>query len=80
MTEQTPQEQLERSGKDMHDICSEASDVMRIFFRRLGPSNEVINYFRQSQIDFLKGVRQLIDECIDRTEQPNRKGTKVTVE
>jgi hypothetical protein len=38
------------------------------------------NHFRNSRIEFLKGVRSLIDDRISRLSTDEPKGTRVTVE
>jgi hypothetical protein len=58
----------------------EASDAMRKFFRDTGPSEEARGHFRQSRIEFLKGIRRIIDDRIERVSRSGQKGTHVTVE
>jgi hypothetical protein len=38
------------------------------------------NHFRNSRIEFLKGIRSLIDDRIGRLSTDEPKGTRVTVE
>ncbi len=38
------------------------------------------DHFRQSRIEFLKGIRSVIDHRIDELSRPERKGTTVAVE
>ena len=62
-------------------IFCEASDHMRKFFRNVGPSEEVSNHFRQSRVEFLKGIRRIIDERIERVNKGGApRGTHVVVE
>jgi hypothetical protein len=44
------------------------------------PSDRTRGYFRNSRIEFLKGIRSLIDDRIDRLQQAGAKGTTVVVE
>lgn len=37
-------------------------------------------HFRNSRVEFLKGIRSLIDDRIERMSREERKGTHVTVE
>ncbi len=37
-------------------------------------------HFRNARVEFLKGIRSLIDERIERLAREERKGTHVTVE
>ena len=43
-------------------------------------SDATHGHFRNSRVEFLKGVRSLIDERIARLSKEERKGTHVTVE
>ena len=61
-------------------VVCEASEKIGQFFKEFGPSDEVINHFRQSRIEFLKGIRTLLDERIEHMSRPEQKGTRVTVE
>jgi hypothetical protein len=61
-------------------LCCEASDAIGRFFRAVGPSEKVAEHFRQSRIEFLKGIRAVLDERIEHLGRPQRKGTRVTVE
>lgn len=61
-------------------ICCEASDAIGKLFRAIGPSARVSEHFRQSRIEFLKGIRTLLDERIEHIGQTAHKGTRVVVE
>ena len=43
-------------------------------------SDATRDHFRNSRVEFLKGVRSLIDERIEHLSRHEEKGTKVTVE
>ena len=43
-------------------------------------SDATQNHFRNSRIEFLKGIRSLIDDRISRLSREEVKGTKVVVE
>jgi hypothetical protein len=49
-------------------------------FKKLGPSDEVMQHFRTARIEVLKGIRQAIDERIDDLSRTHQKGTRVVVE
>jgi len=53
---------------------------MNKFAREFGPSDEVRSHFRNSRVEFLKGIRRIIDERISRLSENEQKGSKVTVE
>jgi len=38
------------------------------------------DHFRQARIEFLKGIRSLLDHRIESLAQKNQKGTRITVE
>jgi hypothetical protein len=38
------------------------------------------NHFRNSRVEFLKGLRALLDDRIEHLDREERKGTRVTVE
>ena len=63
-----------------HCICCDASDAIGRLFRAFGPSEKVSEHFRQSRIEFLKGIRSILDERIDRIGRTPHKGTRVVVE
>lgn len=60
-------------------IFCEATDSMKEFLRSRGPSEEARGHFRQARVEFLKGIRRLIDDRIDRVQQSGQ-GTRITVE
>jgi len=60
--------------------CCEVNDAMNRFAREFGPSEEVRSHFRNSRIEFLKGIRRIIDERINRLSANEQKGSRVNVE
>jgi hypothetical protein len=61
-------------------VFCEATDAMKKFLRDIGPSEEAANHFRQSRVEFLKGIRRIIDDRIDKVGQTGQRGTHVVVE
>jgi hypothetical protein len=57
----------------------EVSETMGRFMQSFGPSENVKSHFRQSRVEFLKGIRAVLDERIENMGRP-RKGTRVVVE
>lgn len=43
-------------------------------------NDEAWDHFRAARIEFLKGVRELLTDTIDRMDARQQKGTKVTVD
>jgi hypothetical protein len=72
-------EQTAETATQGRCLYCEASERMGHFFRAFGPSEEVRSHFRQSRIEFLKGIRRMVDERIDHLDRQPR-GTRVTVE
>jgi hypothetical protein len=72
-------EQTAENHTHAHCFCCEAGESFGRFFRSMGPSEEATNHFRQARIEFLKGIRRIIDDRIDHVSQSN-KGAKITVE
>jgi hypothetical protein len=60
--------------------CCEVNEAMNKFAREFGPSDEVRSHFRNSRIEFLKGIRKIIDERINRLSSNEQKGSRVNVE
>ncbi|HVW84041.1 MAG TPA: hypothetical protein VHB50_05155 [Bryobacteraceae bacterium] len=63
-----------------HCICCEANEAIGKFFRNIGPSEDAAEHFRQSRIEFLKGIRRILDDRIERIGRTGRRGTHVVVE
>jgi hypothetical protein len=73
MSEETQQAQSDSGRREIGDAIGE-------LFRALGASEEACGHFRQSRIEFLKGVRTLLDARIEQLGRAPRKGTRVVVE
>jgi hypothetical protein len=58
----------------------QATDAMGRLFRAMGPSEEASGHFRQARVEFLKGVRSVIDDRIDHLNRSGQRGTRVTVD
>ena len=58
-------------------LCRELIDTVRDF---VGISPTVRRHLSNSRVEFLKAIRQVIDERIDHLSEQGQKGTKVAVE
>ena len=58
-------------------LCREVIDTVREF---VGISPAVRQHLSNSRVEFLKAIRQVIDERIDHLSGQGQKGTKVAVE
>ena len=63
-----------------HCFCCDASERIGRFFRTRRTSEEASNHFRQSRIEFLKGIRKILDDRIDRLGRTEHRGTHVPVD
>ncbi len=61
-------------------VCGGIGPELHSILRKLGPSDEVINHFRNARIEVLKGIRQLIDDRIENLSKTQQKGTRVPVD
>jgi len=74
------QQQSPAAGQSaMHDrcLCNELVDHVRGF---LGVSPAVKEHLANSRIEFLKAIREVIDERIKRLSTKGQQGTKIAVE
>jgi len=60
-------------------FCTGAGPQVTQMFRNMW-SGRTNDHFRNSRIEFLKGLRSLIDDRIERISRQESKGTHVTVE
>ena len=58
-------------------LCREIVDQFREVF---GVSPKVREHFVNSRIEFLKGIRAIIDNRIEHLSSPHQHGTKIAVE
>ena len=70
----------EQTQRPRTPILDQIGTEIRNLFHGLEPSEEVVQHFRNSRIEFLKGIRQIIDNRIERVSRAGDRGTKVTVE
>ena len=65
-------DEMARLGNEMSKLGN--------MFKGFGPSDQVKDHFRASRIEFLKGLRRMIDEKIERAHAGPATGTSVPVE
>jgi hypothetical protein len=73
----------QETGKTHHSgcMCCRATEMMGRMFRGSGPSGEATNHFRQARVEFLKGIRRLVDDRIERASRdPHQRGSRVVVD
>jgi len=67
---------MNESAAKHNCICEDIANLMRSF----GPSESVVEHFRTARIEVLKGIRQMIDDRIERAQAKGAKGTSFGVE
>ena len=68
------------TGKGVpHERCL-CYEVLDLFRARLGVSPRVKQHLANSRIEFLKAIREVIDERIENLAKPAQQGTKIRVE
>ncbi len=58
-------------------LCRELLNQVRVCF---GISAEVEQHFNNSRVEFLKGIRAVIDQRIEHLSSAGQQGTKISVE
>ena len=61
-------------------FCGGAGPAFSDFLRRMGPPEGARKHFDSARVEFLKGLRALIDARIEHLSTRDEKGTKVAVE
>lgn len=78
MTETEEKTEHTCSGKEC--LCQGAGPLLSEFVRRMGPPEGAKRHFDAARVEFLKGVRAMIDARIDDLSKAEPKGTKLNVE
>lgn len=61
--------------------CMGTGPMVSEFLSRLGPDESVKQHFRTARVEFLKGLRALIDQRISDLQRPvEQKGTRLSVD
>ncbi len=61
-------------------VCQGAGPALSELLRRLAPPAEAQRHFESARIEFLKGLRALIDARIERLSKPKARGQAINVE
>jgi hypothetical protein len=78
MSEQeNTQQKPSQSGMQERCLCREVLEQVR---ECLGVSPQVHEHFTNSRIEFLKGIRAIIDHRIEHLSSAAQRGTKIAVE
>ncbi|HBY61008.1 MAG TPA: hypothetical protein DEH78_14390 [Solibacterales bacterium] len=60
--------------------CMGFGPVLRGLMQHMGPGDEARQHFRSARVEFLKGLRAVLDERIEQMSKPEAKGASVPVE
>lgn len=77
MSEEIKNEQNAECGSC---VCMGAGPAMSDMLRKMGPPEEARRHFDSARVEFLKGLRALIDSRIAHFDKRHAKGEKITVE
>lgn len=61
-------------------LCHGAGPALSELLRRLGPPEQARHHFDAARLEFLKGIRALIDARIEQVSKAHAKGEKIEVE
>lgn len=61
-------------------LCSGAGPALSELMRRLGPPEQARRHFDAARVEFLKGLRALIDARIEQVSKAHARGEKIEVE
>lgn len=61
-------------------LCQGAGPALSELLRHLGPPEQARRHFEASKVEFLKGLRALLDARLERLSKANAKGEKINVE
>jgi len=61
-------------------LCQGAGPALSEVLRRIGPPPEAHAHFETARIEFLKGLRALLDARIEQCSKGHAKGEKINVE
>ena len=75
-TQSTGQQRPPREYPVIDACAMKLKETLRAF----EPSPQVSEHFRNARVEFLKGIRQIIDDRIQRVNRQSQHGTNVTVE
>jgi len=75
--QETTQQKASQPVSQERCLCREVLEQVR---ECLGVSPEVHEHFTNSRIEFLKGIRAVIDSRIEHLSKTSQRGTKIAVE
>ena len=67
---------MEQQQQKHQGWCEGVGEEFSRMASRLGPSDQVQSHFRTARVEFLKGLRALIDESIEKAQRAQQKPSK----
>ncbi len=61
-------------------LCQGAGPALSELLHRLGPPPEARRHFDTARVEFLKGLRAVLDARIEQISKPRARGEKISVE
>ena len=61
-------------------LCQGVFPLLTEYLRRLGPPQEAQRHFEAARLEFLKGIRAILDARIEHVSRAKSKGEKISVE
>jgi len=61
-------------------LCQDAGPLLTELIRRLAPPQSARRHFESARLEFLKGIRAIIDDRIDRRSKSKAPGQSIRVE
>ncbi len=61
-------------------LCQGVGPALTDFLQRFGPPAEARRHFESARVEFLKGLRALLDERIEQCSKAKARGEKIKVE
>ena len=61
-------------------LCQGTGPILSELLRRIGPPEQARHHFDAARVEFLKGLRALIDTRIEKASTANARGKKIDVE
>lgn len=77
MNKKTKRNERQSSGQC---FCQGAGPALSELLHRLGPPAEARRHFETARVEFLKGLRAVLDARIEQVSKPRTKGEKISVE
>jgi len=77
MNRKTRKTETKKNGPNLLD---EAGPLFAECLRRLGPPEEARRHFQTARVEFLKGLRALLDARIEQVSKSKARGEKIDVE